>query len=107
MDELQSIFVGNMREARKKLGYSQLKFAELCDLSQSYIAEIERGNRFPSTVNILRISGALGMKPYQLFMPKEEAEGFDQYDVLTRLIGSLKKRINDDIEGTIKEFLSQ
>ena len=107
MDELQSVFVRNMREARKKLGYSQLKFAELCDLSQSYIAEIERGNRFPSTVNILRISGALSIKPYQLFMPKGETEGFDRYDVLTRLMGILKERVDDDIEGTIKEFLSQ
>ena len=40
------VFSINLKMYRKKLGYTQEKFAEKCDLSISYIKQIESGKEF-------------------------------------------------------------
>jgi transcriptional regulator with XRE-family HTH domain len=47
-----------------------LKLAEQCDSSQTYIAEIEVGKKFPSLDMIERIAAALDVESYYLFRNK-------------------------------------
>ena len=103
MNELQKILLNNLKEARKRLGYSQMKLAELANVSTSFIAEIERGNKFPSSTNILKISKVLGMKPYQLFLDEGDVSEWDKYKTLSTIMVELKNRINMDIEDLIKK----
>jgi len=47
----------NIREQRRRHGYTQAQLGNLCGLGRQYIGEIERGARIPSLpafVNILR-----------------------------------------------------
>lgn len=106
MNKVQKLLLTNMKDTKRKLGYSQIKLAELCNLSTSFIAEIETGKKYPSSNTLLKISKALGLKPYQLFMDKEESETFKRYDVITNLYKELKGQINKDIEKIIKKYLS-
>ena len=103
MNELQKILLNNLKEARKRLGYSQMKLAELANVSTSFIAEIERGNKFPSSTNILKISKALGMKPYQLFLDEGDVSEWDKYKTLSTIMVELKTKINVDIETLLKK----
>lgn len=43
MNEYQQEFIENLRKYRKTRGYSQEKFAELCDVSTGTIGNIECG----------------------------------------------------------------
>ena len=45
MNKIQELLAVNMKKARQTLGYSQMKLAEICNLSTSFIAEIETGIR--------------------------------------------------------------
>jgi len=107
MTKLQAAFAGNIKKARTKLGYSQMRLAELCNLSTSFIGEIETGKKFPSPENMEKIADALGMKPYQLFWEDEQWELFDRYDRFTSLYQDLKEKINADIEETVKRHLRE
>jgi transcriptional regulator with XRE-family HTH domain len=52
-------FGGNVRGKREARNLSQEALAELADLDRTYIGGIERGERNPTLLSILRIAKAL------------------------------------------------
>ncbi|MDR1899521.1 MAG: helix-turn-helix domain-containing protein [Treponema sp.] len=70
---IQELFIVNLKDYRKLRKISQFQLAERCDSSQTYIAEIEVGKKFPSLDMIERIAAALNVESYFLFqnMPPE------------------------------------
>lgn len=58
----------NVKKYRINLGISQEKLAELCNLHRTYISDIERGKRSISLNNIEKISKALKIEVYKLFI---------------------------------------
>lgn len=66
--ELRKIFIDNLKAIRKEKKISQMKIAELCETSTSYIGEIEIGKKFPSVEMIEKLANALNIKAYEFFM---------------------------------------
>jgi len=66
--DIIKVFGTNLRFYRNKLGVSQEKFGEMCDLHRTYISDIERFNRSISLENIQKIADALGIETYKLFI---------------------------------------
>ena len=67
------VFGTNLRKYRTDRGYSQEKFAELCGLHRTYISDIECFQRNVSLINVQKISDALGVETYKMFI--EEGNG--------------------------------
>jgi transcriptional regulator with XRE-family HTH domain len=67
MTDLRKILAFNMKQYRKRLGFSQAKLAELVDVSDNYIAMIETGRRFPSINMLELIAAALKIDILELF----------------------------------------
>lgn len=82
-----------------------MKLAELCNVSTSFIGEIELGKKFPSANTLQRIADALGLRPFQLFLEEEDWAAFERYKVLTTLSLELKERITEDLNTTIRRYL--
>lgn len=59
----------NIKKYRLKRGFSQEYLAELAGLHRTYISAIERERRNISIENIERISNALQVDAYLLFIP--------------------------------------
>ncbi len=60
-----------IRAAREKMGYTREKFAELLDVSVSYLAEVERGRTSISVKMLINICHVLGLSAdYILFGDK-------------------------------------
>ncbi|MBI3462985.1 MAG: helix-turn-helix transcriptional regulator [Planctomycetes bacterium] len=57
-----------VRAFRENAGLSQEQLAERAQIHRTYIGGIERGERNVGLKNILRIAGALGVAPAQLFV---------------------------------------
>jgi transcriptional regulator with XRE-family HTH domain len=76
--DLKRVFIQNLKKYRKTRGFSQMKLAELCDSSTSYIGQIEIGNKFPSIEMIEKIAKALRVKPHLLFFDEFDPEGMDE-----------------------------
>lgn len=57
-----------IREARRKLGWSQECLAEKADISPAFVGHIERGTRIMSLETFIKICRALDLSPdYVLF----------------------------------------
>ena len=60
-----------IRKAREDAGYTREKFAELLDVSVSYMAEVERGRTGISVKMLIKICDVLGLSAdYVLFGEK-------------------------------------
>lgn len=66
--DILKVFGTNVRFYRTKMGVSQEKFGEMCNLHRTYISDIERFNRSISLENIQKIADALEIDTYKLFM---------------------------------------
>ena len=64
----QIIFGQRIRKLRLKRGMTQVKLAKLADTDPSYTADVERGERNISLLNILKLAAALRVHPSNLFV---------------------------------------
>lgn len=91
-----------IRKAREEMGYTREKFAELLDVSVSYMAEVERGRTGISVKMLMKICNVLGLSSdYVLFGEK----GTDNEKLLEKL-----NRINPQyiplLDSVITELLA-
>ena len=71
--DIIKVFSSNLRKYRTSLGISQEACAEKAGLHRTYISAIERGKRSISLDNIQKISDALGVETYLLFLDNEKS----------------------------------
>lgn len=107
MDRVQKALITNMKRIRKEAGLSQMKLAELSDLSTSFIAEIESGKKFPSSRSIERIAAALALQPYQLFLEDNERREIDTVSRITKLTRELKVSVSGKIDEITKKIIGE
>ena len=55
-----------IRARRSELGFSQDELAHRCGLHRTYVGGIERGERNPSLVNLLKIARAFNLSVAEL-----------------------------------------
>ena len=78
MADLKMVFIRNLKEARKRKNFTQAQLAEKTDLSVGFIGDIETGRTNPSFQTIETLSQALGVEPYELFIPPEKGKNLEQ-----------------------------
>jgi len=93
---LKQNFIQNLKKFRNRKGLSQMKVAELCNISQNYIALIEIGRRFPSLKLIEKIGQVLGVEPYRFFLD-ESGENLAELDEMVNLLAKLPEKQRLDI----------
>jgi transcriptional regulator with XRE-family HTH domain len=65
--QVLSRFGKTLRELRTERGLSQWALADAAGLDHNYVGMIERGERNPAVVNVVKIAKALGVSPAALF----------------------------------------
>ncbi len=107
MTRIQEILRANIKKARQELGYSQMKLAELCGVSTSFVGEIELGKKFPSASTLQKLADTLGLQPFQLFLEEQDWAAFEKYNVLTTLSRELRQRLDEEVTETFHKYISQ
>ena len=69
MSELNGVFTGNMKRFRELRGFSQRELAIRIGVSMTFVSHIETGRKNPSLETVEHIGKALGVEPYELFLP--------------------------------------
>ena len=68
-DERKKIIFGKtVRKLRHKDGMTLAKLAKVADIHPSYLADVERGERNLSLLNILKLAAGLRVHPSKLFV---------------------------------------
>jgi len=97
----------NLRMYRKEKGLSQAHLAELCDLSNGHIAEIETGNRFPGPETLEKIASALDVNAALLLMSPELLKDFSKYQALKPMIEGIANQVSRDVLQYVSEKLEK
>jgi transcriptional regulator with XRE-family HTH domain len=100
---IQELFIINLKDYRKSRKFSQFKLAERCNSSQTYIAEIERGKKFPSPDMIERIASALNIESYYLFKNEPIRTGTKKQN----LTPSQRKEIAEKVYAATVKIIGQ
>ena len=97
----------NMKRTRKKLKISQSELAAMCEVSTSFIAEIEICRKFPSPTTLDKLATVLSLEPYQLFLDEWRWETHDKTGVMYHLRSELKQRILRDVDAVMNPYIIQ
>jgi len=62
-----------IREQRKRMALSQAQFAEMLDISNHYLSEIERGSKMPSIKTLVKIVNGAGISADVLLRDEVDA----------------------------------
>lgn len=65
--ERRRLFGDRLRELRKERGWTQERLAEAAGMDRSFIADVERGARFPGLDTCWRLADGLGIGLGELF----------------------------------------
>jgi len=105
MANIREILAQNLKENRRKLGFTQPELAEKAGLSLHHIAMIEIGRRFPSPDVIDRLAMALEIQPNELFavaVPAEKTIEQMQVAILENLNQGIEK-VLDKLDKAIEK----
>jgi transcriptional regulator with XRE-family HTH domain len=101
---IQKLLAQNIKEARKKLGISQMELAKRADISAGHMNDIEACRRWVSADSLAKIARELRVKPHQLFLDGSDTAS-DLYDLLTGIQAELRASMNSDIDQVIAHHL--
>jgi transcriptional regulator with XRE-family HTH domain len=103
---LKEIFSRKLRENRRKCGYTQEKLAEIVGISTHYLAMLETARNFPTSDTLERLSAALEIPVYELFLiehsPREELEQLRQ-DIINEINQTVNKAIKQSFAEESKK----
>lgn len=74
-----------IRKAREEMGYTREKFAELLDVSVSYLAELERGRTGISVKMLVKVCNVLGLSADYILFGSERDDNNKRIDSIKRI----------------------
>ncbi|MDR1802921.1 MAG: helix-turn-helix transcriptional regulator [Treponema sp.] len=99
---IREILANNIKENRRKCGFSQEKLAEKAGISTPFLAMIEVSRKFP-TPNVLdQLARALNIKTYQLFAMPPSPD-----DIMERLYQKVAKDIDQVVAEAVEKAIAE
>jgi transcriptional regulator with XRE-family HTH domain len=110
MASIREILAANLKEYRRRSGFSQDKLAELADISSQYLATVETCRKFPTPEVLERLAAALDIETHLLFevstTPEEALEQLHQAvvtDIKQVVREAIKETLADECKAKDKE----
>ena len=106
MTTIRDTFARNLRESRRKCGFTQAQLAEKAEVSTHYIALIELARNIPKVDTIERLANALNIEIYEFFLapisPAMEMKKLRQ-DIIADLKDIVKESVEEAFEQERKK----
>jgi transcriptional regulator with XRE-family HTH domain len=114
MVSIREILTQNLKEYRRKSGFTQEKLAEKAGISANYLSMVEINRKFPTPEMLDRLANALNIQTFQLFSPSATADGamlhLEQViveNIEKVLRTTIKQEIENEINQTINKAIKQ
>lgn len=91
-----------IRSQRETLGYSREKLAELSEISNSFLSDIERGERGFSVALLARISKVLGLSADYILFGREQAADLSP---ITDMLSGLDEKYISELQELLGAYL--
>jgi transcriptional regulator with XRE-family HTH domain len=105
MTNLRHLLTYNIKENRKKLGFSQAKLAEKAGLSTQYLAMIELGRKFPTPEKLEQLASALEIDAPELFsMPPSVKKAVK--NIQRKILADLEQKVGESVNAAVMTALA-
>lgn len=94
-----------MKNNREKIGLSKERFSEMINRSESYVNELEKGNKSCSVHTLHQVCKALRVSPNELLYGKAEEMDVKQEYSDKEIISNIIARCNECELETIKDVI--
>jgi len=99
MANIREVLANNIKEYRRKSGFSQDKLAEFAGISSQYLATVETCRKFPTPEVLDRLAEALDIETHELFAfaatPQNELEKLRQ-DIIGEVVKAIKQSFEEE-----------
>ena len=105
VQELKETYTANLRAFRKSQNLNQAQISEKVGITEKFYNDIETGRKWGSFETIVDLSTALGVEPYELFLPVSSVISHDE-----RRTKDLMKRLRSnfsELVDTMEAFLAK
>jgi transcriptional regulator with XRE-family HTH domain len=106
MTSLRQLLAFNMKEFRRKRGFSQAELAETANTSTHYIAMIELKRKYPTPEMLERIAAALEIDAPELFSMPPSPEGTLR-QLHEAVLRDIEQAVGEAVERTVKETVKK
>ena len=97
---IKEIFAKNLRENRRKCGFSQEKLAENAGITTQYLAMMEIARKFPSPNVLENLAEAMNIKVYELFLIDHSPR--DELELLRKeIISEMKQTFDESLKNAL------
>lgn len=108
--QIRSVIAQNVKKYRKLNNLTQETLAELADVSNTYIANIECGQTWLSDKTLEKIAQALNIEIYLLFIPENNTDADSNHVLkqqeLIAYLGNRQKELNSYVKNFFSETFS-
>ena len=103
MNKEYNVLVGmRIRQTRELLSLSREKFSEKCGISNSFLADIERGKKGLSSETLYKICTGANISPTYIILGTETSS---DVSAVVELLNRLEPKYIESAVGILKEFI--
>ncbi|MDR2701460.1 MAG: helix-turn-helix domain-containing protein [Spirochaetaceae bacterium] len=110
MVDIREILALNLKEYRRKNGFTQEKLAEKAGISANYLSMVEISRKFPTPEMLDRLARTLNIQTFQLFDPSATPEGallHLEQAIVENIEKVVRTAIKQDILGEINQTINE
>lgn len=103
--ELKEIYGKNIKRLRERQKLTQAQLAETIGLAEKYLSTLETCDKWGSFDTLLALANALGVEPYELLLPENQAVTYDSQRTKV-LMKRFRSNLNELVD-TVENFLEE
>jgi transcriptional regulator with XRE-family HTH domain len=103
--ELRRILSSNIKHYRGLRGWSQVKLAEKIDISTNFLADIETGKSWVSSLTLVKLANCFEIEVYELFRP-ENAPNDEIKEAVKSLVNDISVTFEHSLGKISKKYLA-
>jgi len=103
-NDLRSILSKNIKHFRGLRGWSQVKLAEKIGISTNFLADIETGKSWVSSLTLVKLANCFKIDVYRLFIP-EIVLNNETKQAIRNLIGDISVTMEHSLGKISKKYL--
>ena len=103
-EELRKTVGDNIKRYRKINNLTQMALSEKANLSVGYLCDLESGKKWGTPETISRLSIALNIQPFQLFLTEVKINNFPPAAELLQLYSDLKESIDKEFTKLLNKY---
>jgi len=91
-----------IRQTRELMGLTRERFSELCGVSDSFLADVERGKKGLSVETLYKICTSANVSPNYIVLGNDNSS---DTAAITDMLSKLDKKYVDSASGILSEFI--